>query len=152
MFCKSERDFVWRRPSVLWRRQLRSHCLWQIALIVLVWRAGEMLVSRLGLPVPGSVLGLGLLLGLLASGRCSVLALRRGSNWFLAQMLLFLLPSVVSLADHREFLGWLGFKLLAAVCLGTLIVMAGTALFVEGCYHWLAGQRDPARNRGESRE
>jgi holin-like protein len=97
------------------------------------------------------VLGLLLLLGLLGTGLCSTVSVRRGSRWFLAQMLLFLLPAVMSLADHREFFGWLGCKVLAAVCLGTLIVMVVTALLVDGCYRWLLAQRMPARaGRGEA--
>ena len=67
-------------------------------MILLVWQAGELLGRRLGLPIPGAVLGMALLLGLLANGSFSPAALRRGSRWFLAQMLLFLLPAGNSLA------------------------------------------------------
>jgi holin-like protein len=145
MFCRTKDGFAWRRLPVLWRRRLRSHCLLQIGLIFLVWQAGELLVRWTGLPLPGSVLGLALLLGLLGTGLCSPISLRRGSRWFLAQLLLFLLPAVMSLAEHREFFGWLGCKVLAAVCLGTLIVMVTTALLIDGCYCWLLAQRIPAR-------
>jgi holin-like protein len=57
----------------------------------------------------------------------------------------------MSLADHREFFGWLGFKLLLAVCLGTLIVMVVTALLIDGCYRWLLAQRIPAKAGRPSR-
>jgi len=145
MFYILKQHLGWRRQSVAWRRQLRSQCLIQVALILLVWQAGEWLVHRLGLPIPGAVLGLFLLLGLLWHGGCSVAALRKGSHWFIAQMLLFLLPTVASLLDHREFFGWLGFKLLAAVCLGTLTVMVVTALFMDICHRWLVGEAVPAK-------
>jgi len=145
MFCSMKRGFNWRRQSVGWRRRLRSNCLFQVGLILLIWQAGEWLDRGLGLPIPGAVLGMLLLLGLLWQGGCSLAALRRGSRWFMAQMLLFLLPTVASLLDHPEFLGWLGCKVLAAVCLGTLTVMIVTALLIDGCYRWLLWQRIPAK-------
>jgi holin-like protein len=145
MFYGIRTRFDWRRQSILWRRRLRSQCLFQIGLILAVWQAGEWLVGWLSLPIPGAVLGLLMLLALLAHGGCSVAALRRGSRWFLAQMLLFLLPSVASLLDHPEFFGWLGFKVLAAVCLGTLTVMIVTALLMDACYRWLAAQPAPVQ-------
>jgi holin-like protein len=145
MFYVLKQHPGWRRPTIAWRRQLRSQCVTQIALILLVWQAGEWLVRRLGIPIPGAVLGMLMLLGLLWCGGCSVAALRKGSRWFIAQMLLFLLPTVTSLLDHREFFGWLGFKLLAAVCLGTLTVMVVTALLMDACHRWLLVEVGPAK-------
>jgi holin-like protein len=144
MFYQFKQHLDWRRQSVTWRRQLRTKCLFQIALILLVWQAGEWLVRWLVLPIPGSVLGMLLLLGMLWYGGCHVADLRKGTRWFLAQMLLFLLPTVASLLDHPEFFGWLGLKLLAAVCAGTLTVMIVTALLMDACHRWLAAEPAPA--------
>lgn len=145
MFCWLENCLDGRCQWITWRRRVRSSCLWQIGLILAAWQGGEWLARVLRLPIPGTVLGLAMLLALLGTGVCSVLMLRRGARWFLAQMLLFLLPAVMSLADHREFFGWLGCKLLAAVCVGTLIVMVTTALLVDGCYRWMLLRRRPAK-------
>jgi holin-like protein len=144
MIYRLKQQLDWRRQSVTWRRQLRTRGLFQIALILLIWQAGECLVRWLGLPIPGAVLGMLLLLGFLWHGGCHVADLRKGTHWFLAQMLLFLLPTVASLLDHPEFFGWLGLKLLAAVCAGTLTVMIVTALFMDACHRWLVAEPAPA--------
>lgn len=97
------------------------------------WLAGEALARLTHLPVPGGVLGLALVLLLLAVGGLETVQLRRGAHWLLAEMLLFFVPAVLAVLDHREFLGLLGLKLLAAVLLGTLAVMGGTGLVVDLC-------------------
>lgn len=63
--------------------------------------------------------------------------MHRGANWLLGEMLLFFVPAVMSLLDHREFLGVLGVKLLVVILLGTALVMIGTALTIELCYRWM---------------
>ncbi|MNL56483.1 holin-like protein [compost metagenome] len=63
--------------------------------------------------------------------------MQRGASWLLGEMLLFFVPAVMSLLDHREFLGLLGLKLLVVILLGTALVMAGTALTIDLCYRWM---------------
>jgi len=137
MFRTTKNFLSWRRQAVGWRRRVRSNALLQILLILAFWQAGEAIVHLAGLPLPGVIAGLFLLLGLLLGKRFSPHTLRRGAQWFLSELLLFLLPSVLSLLDHPEFLGLTGLKILAAILLGTLLVMVVTALVVELCYRWL---------------
>ena len=73
---------------------------------------------------------------LLATRRISLLTLRRGAEWFVGEMMLFFVPAVVSVLDHREFAGRLGFEVLALIVLSTLAVMTATALTVELAYRW----------------
>ena len=68
--------------------------------------------------------------------------MRRGANWFLADMLLFFIPAILAVLDHREFLGLLGLKILAVILTGTGIVMAVTALCVDLFYRWGFGPGD----------
>jgi holin-like protein len=119
------------------RSWLRHSRLLQIGLIVLFSLAGQEVSARLGLPIPGGVVGLALMLLLLASGRIQVQAVRRGASWLLAEMLLFFVPAVMSVLDHHEFLGVLGLKLLAAIVVGTILVMIGTALTIDLGYRWM---------------
>jgi holin-like protein len=119
------------------RSWLRHSRLLQIGLIVLFSLAGQGVSARLGLPIPGGVVGLALMLLLLASGRIQVQAVRRGASWLLAEMLLFFVPAVMSVLDHHEFLGVLGLKLLAAIVVGTILVMIGTALTIDLGYRWM---------------
>lgn len=119
---------VLRLPSIA---RLREGRLLQIGLIMTFWMTGEAFARLFGLPVPGSVIGLFLVLALLAAGWIKPAAMRRGAQWFMAEMLLFFIPAVLAVLDHREFLGLLGLKLLAVIVTGTLIVMGATALAVE---------------------
>jgi holin-like protein len=125
------------RHSVLLRSALRRSRLLQIALIVLFSLAGQTVAQASGLPVPGGVIGMALVLLLLATRRLRVRNVQRGASWLLGEMLLFFVPAVMSLLDHREFLGLLGVKLLAVILLGTALVMAGTALTIDLCYRWM---------------
>lgn len=125
------------RPTVRLRSALRRSRLLQIALIVFFSLLGQALAAASGLPVPGGVVGMALVLLLLATRRLRVRNVQRGASWLLGEMLLFFVPAVMSLLDHREFLGVLGLKLLAVILLGTALVMAGTALTIDLCYRWM---------------
>lgn len=125
------------RLALLLRSTLRRSRVLQICLLVLFSLLGQALAQLLGLPVPGGVIGMALVLALLATGRLRLRNVHRGASWLLGEMLLFFVPAVMSLLDHREFLGVLGLKLLAVILLGTVLVMAGTALTIDICYRWM---------------
>jgi len=123
-----------RRQIAGWRRQLRQRRLPQIVLIFGFWLAGQKIADWSGLPLPGGVVGMLLVLTLMSAGWVRAGSLRRGANWYLAEMLLFFIPAVAAVREHPEFLGVLGVKLLVAIVAGTLVVMLATALSVELCY------------------
>jgi len=123
-----------RRQIADWRRQLRQRRLPQIVLIFGFWLVGQKIADWSGLPLPGGVVGMLLVLALLSAGWVRAGSLRRGANWYLAEMLLFFIPAVAAVREHPEFLGVLGVKLLVAIVAGTLVVMLATALSVELCY------------------
>ncbi|WP_085314756.1 CidA/LrgA family protein [Derxia lacustris] len=122
------------------RALLRHSRLLQIGLLMSVWWLAESLRHWLGLPVPGSVLGLGAMLVLLLTRLVRVESFRQGARWLLGEMLLFFVPAAMALLDHPEFLSVTGLKLLAVVAVGTLLVMGTTALSVEACYLWTRRQ------------
>jgi holin-like protein len=125
------------RHTILLRSALGRSRVLQICLIVLFSWLGQAVAQLLGLPVPGGVIGMAIVLALLATRRLRVRNVRRGASWLLGEMLLFFVPAIMSLLDHREFLGVLGLKLLAVILLGTALVMAGTALTIDLCYRWM---------------
>lgn len=90
------------------------------------------------LPFPGGIVGLVMVLALLASGRLSILSMKRGAEWLLAEMLLFFVPAVLALLDHKEFLGLIGLKILIVIITGTLTVMCITALTIDLCCRWVS--------------
>ena len=103
----------------------------QGAALIGLWWLCDAAVRAAGLPIPGGVAGMAVLLALLASGALPVGCLRLGAKGLLNHMLLFFVPAAVTLRDHPELLGSTGFKLLAVIVVGILSVMAGTALAVE---------------------
>ena len=115
------------------RRLVHRSALLQVGLLLLFWLAGEGVVRATGLPLPGGVVGMGLMLALLAAQRLRPGSVRRGAQALLGEMLLFFVPAVLALVNHRELLGVVGLKLLAVIVLGTIAVMATTALTVELC-------------------
>ena len=126
---------VYRRMAP-WRRRCRSSRLAQILLILAFWQIGEAIVHATGLPIPGAILGMFVVVSLLVSKRLNILTVRQGARWFLGEMLLFFVPAVLALLDHPEFLGVLGLKILVVIVLGTFTVMIVTAAFIDFCYRW----------------
>ncbi|MDD2219725.1 MAG: CidA/LrgA family protein [Desulfoplanes sp.] len=122
-----------RAMSLSLRRLLRRSRLIQGSFLIGFWTLGETIARSAHLPIPGGIVGLAMVLILLLSGRMHIVTLRRGADWLLADMLLFFVPAVLAILNHREFLGIIGLKLIGIVLLGTLLVMGGTAFVVDLC-------------------
>lgn len=122
---------VLRRQRLAIRRGLRRSALLQIGLLVLLWWLADGVMRVLGLPVPGGIVGLFVLLLAFALQWVSPRSFRHGAQWLLAEMLLFFVPAAMILLDNRQMFGWLGIKLLLVVVAGTLLVMSATAMTVE---------------------
>jgi holin-like protein len=111
-----------------------THLFYTITQIVLIscllW-ACNLISNRLGLSVPGSVLGLAILATLLITGVIQEKWIALGAAWLLADMLLFFVPAVVSVLKYRSLLGQSGLSLMSSVLAGTITVMLGTAWVVD---------------------
>lgn len=118
------------------RRLFRRSRLLQIGLLFAFWLAGEAVVRATGLPLPGGIIGLAFALAALSTGGIGISSVKRGAEWFLAEMLLFFVPAMLAILDHREFFGLLGVKIFAIIVLSTAAVMGVTALTVDRLYHW----------------
>lgn len=116
----------------------RSQLL-QASIVVASWLTGEGLVRIFAVPLPGALPGLALLLLLLMSRRLSVVSVHRGAKWFLGDMLLFFVPAVLAVLDHREFFGVVGLKIVFVILLSTAAVMITTAFAVDLSYRWRVG-------------
>lgn len=120
-------------------RYIHRSVVLQVGLVIAFWLAGETFVRAFAIPLPGGIVGLAFLLLALVTRRLSVLSMRRGAQWLLADMLLFFVPAVLAVLDHREFLGLIGLKVLFVILLSTTAVMLMTAFAVDRCYRWRAG-------------
>jgi holin-like protein len=121
-------------------RIIQRNAWLQIGIVLACWLTGEGLARALALPIPGAILGLGMMLLLLAGRRLSVISMRRGAEWLLADMLLFFVPAVLAVLDHPEFLGLIGLKILFVILVSTVIVMVTTAIVVDRVYRWRVGR------------
>jgi len=122
------RWFAWHRPQ--WARAV------QVLSIVVLWFACDQASRRWHLPIPGSVLAMGLLLALLLSGVVPAAGLRRGADWLLAEMLLFFIPAVMAVWQHLPLLREEGGRILLVILLGTVLVMGTTACLVDLVFRW----------------
>jgi len=137
------RDF----PEPSMRIDPKNHpklsCLAQILLLLAFWQAGEAIAHLAHLPIPGAIVGMLLVLVLFSSGKVKLASMKRGAEWFLAEMLLFFVPAVLALLDHGEFIGLIGLKVLAVIFTGTIIVMGVTAIAIDFGYRLMMRQRAP---------
>ena len=102
-----------------------------VVVLVAFQLVGDFLVRALGLPVPGSLIGLvGLTLCLLALGRVPA-ALGKVSGGLLRNMMLLLAPIVAGLTDNfgRVREEWLPF--LVAGVAGSVVTLTVTALVLQ---------------------
>ena len=113
----------------------------QVLALIAVWWMSDLLVRRLGLPLPGGVVGLIAVLALLLSGWLPLERIELGAQWLLAEMLVFFIPAVVAMARYQDLLKSLGLKLLVVIVVGNTAVMLVTAAAV----HRMTRRRAPAQ-------
>lgn len=118
--------------------------LLQVLILVAVWWTADTLVRWAGVPLPGGVVGLFAVLGLLLAGWLPLHRIDQGAQWLLADMLVFFIPAVVAMVRYQELLKSEGLKLAAVIVLGNACVMLATALTVE----WIARRRRTRQGRG----
>ncbi|AJC15663.1 CidA/LrgA family protein [Pandoraea sputorum] len=105
--------------------------LWQIALLTGIYLAADAASRHFHLPLPGGVLGLLVVVALLMSGVLKTEKIKRGADWFLAEMILFFVPLVAAVMQYTDLLRQEGLQLLAVIGVGTTLVMVSTALAVD---------------------
>ena len=118
------------------RRWLRGSRLWQVLLIVGLWAGAEWLVQATHLPIPSGIVGMMILLLLLGRQWVAPQTVSKGAGWLLAEMLLFFVPAAMILMQNPQMFGLLGLKLLAIIVVGTILVMAATALTIDVLFRW----------------
>jgi holin-like protein len=98
---------------------------------MIFYGAGEILARLIHAPLPGSVIGLALILLALHLRLLKPAYLRDGAHGLLSRMLLFFVPAVPALITHPEFATMLGVRLMLVVVIGTLLVMGVTGAVVQ---------------------
>jgi holin-like protein len=85
-------------------------------------------------PVPGSVLGLGVLVVLLVTKIVPERAVQVSSSWLLGELLLFFIPPVISVLKYQVLIRDDGWMIAGTIVFGTVGVLLGTALVVDRVY------------------
>ncbi|MGY3569870.1 CidA/LrgA family protein [Vibrio paucivorans] len=102
-----------------------------MGLIFLCLFAGTALQSLLGVSVPGSVFGMLMLFGLMASGLVPVDWVQPSASLFIRFMVLLFVPISVGLMVHFDMLIANALPILASAVGGTIIVMVTLGLFLD---------------------
>ncbi len=123
-----------------------------LAMLLVAQSAGELLVRALGLPLPGPVLGLGLVLAALAlPATRGFVAARLGvaAEALLAHLSLLFVPLGVGVVAHLGLLGEHAAALALVVVAATLIGMVVSALVLQALWRdeaaGLAADAEPPR-------
>ena len=108
----------------------------ELVVLLAIYLLGTQLSAWFAWPIPGGVVGLGLLLATFASGLVKPAALQLGAGVLMAEMLLFFIPALMSLLDYGGLVRHDGCRILLVIGLSTLSVMLVTAFTVEMVCRW----------------
>lgn len=97
--------------------------------IITAFNIGGLLLHELLVPLPGAVIGLGLLAIGLFSGVIKLEWVDRSASVLLQSMMLFFVPALVGVIDLFPLLGnqWLAFLLSVIVSLITVLIVTGVS-------------------------
>lgn len=104
----------------------------QVAVFYLLYKIGVLLQSIFEIPVPGSIIGMFLLLVLLLTGLVKERYLQGGANVLLLYLPLFFVPATVGVMNHFAFLSRTeGLIMLLALLVGTIVVLVSSGLIAQ---------------------
>ena len=119
-----------------------------VALLLACQLAGEALHVATGLPLPGSVTGMLLLIGWLALVPRERPSLTAVTGWLTAHLAIMFVPAAVGVMEEGALLTRYGLALVTATAVSTLATMAVTVLV----FRWAlarCGDAGPAAGMGE---
>jgi holin-like protein len=102
-----------------------------LALLLALQTLGEVLSYALGLPIPGPVLGMVMLLLLLAPRPSLVARLKATTTTLLQHLSLLFVPAGVGVMVHWQRLSSEGVAIVVAIVVSTVLAIAATALTVR---------------------
>ncbi len=106
--------------------------IFSITVILVFQLAGEVIARAFELPVPGPVIGMGLLLAAFVAIRPLADRVVPTAQNILAHLSLLFVPAGVGVISHVDVLGQDGFALLIALVLSTLLALGAGVLTFMG--------------------
>lgn len=116
-----------------------------IALLLVCQLGGEVIHRLTGLPLPGSVIGMVLLLAWLALVPRERLTLTQVTGWLTAHLSIMFVPAAVGVMEEGAILSRYGLGIVVAVAVSTLLTLAVTALVFRA----VAGREPEPDDSGE---
>jgi holin-like protein len=96
------------------------------AILLLLQFVGEVISRGTGLPIPGNVLGMGLLLVVLGLGWVKAEWLQEAAELLLSHLALFFIPAGVGVMVYLDLLRREWLAIVVALVVSTFVVMAAT--------------------------
>lgn len=103
----------------------------QIAFLYALSLLGGIIVDFLHVPLPGSIIGLIILLVLLHTGIVRKEYVADGAGFLLPILTLLFIPATVGVVNYPELLSWLGVSLLIITIISTIFSLSVTAKFAQ---------------------
>lgn len=97
-----------------------------LAILLLMQFLGELISRALRIPIPGNVIGMGLLLAALWLGWIKVQWIQEAAELLLAHLALFFVPAGVGVMVYFDLIAAEWLPIVTAMVLSTFIVMAVT--------------------------
>lgn len=108
---------------------VRTLC--QVMVLYIFSLAGNFLTNLMQLKIPGSMIGILLVLILLQLKIIPLEWLETGANWLLSELLLFFIPSAVGVVRYEHLITSQAISFLIIIVASTLLVMSGAGLTAE---------------------
>ncbi|PID00514.1 MULTISPECIES: CidA/LrgA family holin-like protein [unclassified Sporosarcina] len=102
--------------------------LLQVGFLYILFLAGEFLQAKLSIPLPGSIIGLLLLWGLLSIKVIPLRWVEKGAYVFLSTLPLYLIPATVGVMDYGHVFVGKGSLLILITIVSTFITMVVASL------------------------
>ena len=105
--------------------------VFQIGMLYVLYRAGEWITDTLNLVIPGSVIGMILLIILLFTRLLKVEWIEEGAGFMVKHLPFFFIPAFIGLMVYYKIFAGKGFLLLFIVLFSTVLVMVASGLIGE---------------------
>lgn len=105
--------------------------VFQIGMLYVLYRIGEWMADTFNLPIPGSVIGMILLIVLLFTRILKIEWIEEGAGFMVKHLPFFFIPAFIGLMVYYKIFAGKGFLLLLIVLGSTILVMVVSGLIGE---------------------
>ena len=109
--------------------------VFQIVMLYVLYRIGEWIADAFNLIIPGSVIGMVLLIILLFTRLLKVEWIEEGAGFMVKHLPFFFIPAFIGLMVYYKIFAGKGFLLLIIVIFSTVLVMVVSGLIGERFKH-----------------